>query len=330
MVMLLTLIYASFLWLIFGQFKLVSLTKWTGLAALLVGVFVLGFILITMNFCQPYTPDAQFYFRTTPIVAEVKGLITEVPVKPDQPLTAGDVLFKIKPDDYQIAVDTAKSALDQARNRYAAAKREYDRNLGLLQSDTISKQQADLARDSAVVALDEQHRLESILANAQYDLDRTVVKAPTDGFVTQMRVEPGTMAVPMPLSPVMTFVNDREKFFIAAFKQNVLQELHPGNTVEIAFDAVPGKIFTGEVDRVLPVIAEGQLAPGANLLSMTTPLKAGRVAVLVKITSDLSAYQIPAGAAAQACVYTGKAKPTEIIRKILLRMESWKNYLFLP
>jgi hypothetical protein len=99
---LLVLIYSAFLWLVFGQLKLLPLNKWTGLAALLAGLAAIGGILLAMNLYQPYTPDGRFYFYTTPIISEVKGRVEEVTVKANAPVKAGDVLFLLNNTGYRI------------------------------------------------------------------------------------------------------------------------------------------------------------------------------------------------------------------------------------
>ena len=330
MITLLVLIYSAFLWLVFGQLKLLPLNKWTGLAALLAGLAAIGGILVAMNLYQPYTPDGRFYFYTTPIVSEVKGRVEEVTVKANEPVKAGDVLFLLNNTGYRINVDTARAAYERAASAYEGARREYERAADMLQKKTISQQALDTARDAMALAYNEAKRFRSTLEDAQHDLDRTVVRAPADGFVTQLRLEPGAMAVPMPVAPLMTFVHTAKQDFLAAFRQNVLQGIDPGDPAELAFDALPGRIVRGEVTRILPVIAEGQLAPGGELLSATRPFPPGRAAVAIKITDDLSGFELPAGASAQVCIYTGSGKATEIIRKILIRMQAWKNYLFLP
>lgn len=330
MIALLILIYGSFLWLVFGQFRLLPLDKWTGLAALLAGIAAIGSLLLVMNLYHPYTPDGRFYFYTTPIVSEVKGRVEEVAVKANEPVKAGDVLFRLGSTGYRINVETARAAYDRAAAAYGGSRREYERAMELLQKKTISQQAVDTARDAMTFAYNEAKRLRSTLEDAQHDLNRTEVRAPADGFVTQLRLEPGAMAVPMPVAPLMTFVNTSKQDFLAAFRQNVLQEIDPGDTAELAFDALPGRIVRGEVERILPVIAEGQLSPGGELLSADRRFPAGRAAVAIKITDDLSGLELPAGASAQVCIYTGRAKPVEIIRRILIRMQAWKNYLFLP
>ncbi len=65
--------------------------------------------------------------------------------------------------------------------------------------------------------------------------------APTDGYVTQLFLRPGMIAVPLPLRPVMVFIHSDDNVFAAAFQQNALQRVRAGDEAEIAFDAIPGR-----------------------------------------------------------------------------------------
>jgi len=81
------------------------------------------------------------------------------------------------------------------------------------------------------------------------------------GFVTQVALRPGMYAVPFSFRPVMVFVNtdDTDRALGAAFQQNSLQRVGPGDEAEVAFDAVPGQVFKGKVRVVLDAIATGQI-----------------------------------------------------------------------
>ena len=105
----------------------------------------------------------------------------------------------------------------------------------------------------------------------------------------------------------------------------------PGDPVEVIFPAVPGRIFTGKVNRVLPVIAEGQLLASGQLGSVTLPQLPGRVPVVIDLEpAELAPYKLPGGAAGEVVVYSGDFHLTALMRRMLLRMRSWENYLFAP
>jgi len=74
------------------------------------------------------------------------------------------------------------------------------------------------------------HRREE-LGDAEYDLAQTTVRAPTEGFVTQVALRPGMNVVPAPLRPVMVFVHTgvRDQMLAAAFQQNAFQRVRTGD-----------------------------------------------------------------------------------------------------
>ena len=113
--------------------------------------------------------------------------------------------------------------------------------------------------------------------------------------------------------------------------QNSLLRLNIGDAAEVAFDGIPGKVFSGEVQDVIPVMSEGQVQPSGEMINLSRAPRPGRIPVLIHITDpDYEQYsdKIPGGAFAQTAIYTEHFHHVAIIRKVLLRMASWLNYLF--
>ena len=82
---------------------------------------------------------------------------------------------------------------------------------------------------------------------------------------------------------------------------------------------------------MLPALAEGQVQPSGNLINASVAPRPGLIAVRIEITDpEFEAYRgkVPGGAYAQAAIYSEHAHHVAILRKILLRMSSWMNYLF--
>ena len=129
---------------------------------------------------------------------------------------------------------------------------------------------------------------------ARYDLDQTTFKAPTNGYVTQLFLRPGMMAVPLPLRPVMVFVHAEEQQLVAAFQQNALQRINVGDPAEVAFDAIPGQVFQGKVSQLIDVVSQGQLQPTGELLNPESRAGSGRALAEIHITDDMSSVP-PAG-----------------------------------
>jgi len=254
------------------------------------------------------------------------------------------------------ALDQATAATQRAKAQFDLAQQNYDRQFELFQKNVIAQATLDTytrnletARQSLAGARAEEERsrlaysseingvnttvarLTSELADAQFDLDQTVTRAPGGGFVTQMALRPGMYVVPAPLRPVMVFVNtDKDdQALSAAFQQNSLQRVRAGDDAEVAFDAVPGRVFKGKVRLVLDAIAAGQMQATGTLTDFGAPTGGGRAVAVIDVEDDMSGYQIPLGAAGQVAIYTDHWHHVSLLRKILLRMRSWENYVFL-
>jgi multidrug resistance efflux pump len=314
--LLLILTYTAICIVIFKVFK-IPLNKWSVPTAVLGGIFLIGSLILLMNYNHPYSEMSRQYFVTTPIVPNVTGQVIEVPVKGNEPLNKGDVLFRLDPVPFQNKAKSLKA-------RVMAAKSELERADKLFKAKAGSKRDLDLATAS----LDDQ---KAQLALAEYDLKQTTVRAPAKGYVTQVILRPGMRAASLPLRPVMIFVSGEDHYLIAWFRQNSLLRLEVGNEAEVAFDGVPGTVFTGEVQLVLPALAEGQVQASGNLINPAMAPRPGRIPVLINITDPRYAEYaslIPGGSYAQAAIYSEHFHHVAIMRKILLRMSAWMNYLF--
>jgi multidrug resistance efflux pump len=281
--------------------------------AVLGGIVLIGGLLLIMNYSHPYSEVVRQYYTTTPMMPDIRGRIVEVPVEPNQPLKAGEVLFRIDPEPFEDKVKGLEGEL-------AAAKKDLERTEDLFAKKLGSERDRDQARAKV-------DSLTAELEDARYDLEQTVVTAPGDGFVTQLTLRPGMMA--LPLRPVMTFVHKQEGVYIGWFRQNSLLRLKKGEEAEMVLDALPGEILKAEVDFVFPAIGEGQLQPGADFLRFGQQKIPGRAAVALRITDpDYQQYRLPGGLFGQAAIYTEHFHHVGVMRKILLRMAAWMNYVF--
>jgi len=88
-------------------------------------------------------------------------------------------------------------------------------------------------------------------------------------------------------------------------------------------------VLKGRVRLVLDAIAAGQMQATGALVDFGARTEGGRAVAIIDIKDDMSGYQIPLGAAAQVAIYTEHWHHVSLLRKILLRMRSWENYVFL-
>ena len=218
----------------------------------------------------------------------------------------------------QATLDTASRNLDASKQSFAAAKAEEER--------------ARLAYTSNIGGVNTAvAKLRAELADAEFDLEQTTTRAAGPGFVTQVSLRPGMYSIPAQLRTSMFFVNtgpqDRE--LGAAFQQNSLQRVKAGDDAEVAFDAVPGRVFKGKVRTVVDAISTGQLGTTVGLIEPETRTTAGRAVAIIDVSDEMRDYQIPLGATAQVAIYTEHWHHLSLLRKVLLRMRSWQNYVFL-
>ena len=327
----LILLYAAACWLVFMKFRLVRPTTWSVLTAVLIGTGGIGWLLMMMNLHQPSDRQARFYYYTTPLVAQVQGRIIEVTAKINQPVKKGAVLARIDPVPFQARLDEAEAAAKAARRQLAFAKLELDRNRDLLTRQAISQQQFDTFNDRNDEAADAAQKAEAAVAHARYQLDCTVITAPTDGHVAQLYVHPGFVTAAFPFFPMMVFVHDETPVFVAAFRQNALLGIDAGDEVEVAFRATPGRVVRGKVAMVGTAISQGQLVAGGELRAFGERQPDGRVPVAISFEPGaLDSLNLPGGSVGQATIYTGDFPLTHLLRRVLLRIDAWRNYLFFP
>ena len=312
--MLMMLTYVALAVIAFKVFH-VPVTKWTVTTTALGGGFLMAWIYISMAFFHPYTPHARSYFITTPISVQTKGIVTEVFVKENIALKKGDPLFQVDPIPYQAQLDVKNAQLTLAKIRLDEFSRLV--KTGAARKTEKERYEADVATSTAEVA------------EAQFNLDSTTVRAPADGHITQSRVRPGVTAGTLRLSSLMTFVVTEKTYYIAAFKQNALQNIVVGAEAEVIFTSIPGKTFKAKVVKLWGEVAEGQLTPTSaiKMKSFSKEIPPGRIPVEIEILDDISGYYLPVGTASGVTVYSEHLKFLGELRRIFLHLFSWQNII---
>lgn len=172
-------------------------------------------------------------------------------------------------------------------------------------------------------------QIQAALDNALYDLERTVVRAPSDGMVTQVTLKPGVMAVPFPVKPAMIFIPVQNRLLAGSFWQNSLTKMSVGTKAEVILDAVPGHVFTGKLKEVLPAMSEGELQTSTNLFSASAISVNSRAIAIIELDENLDDYNLPRGIQGKVAILS-EHDPLHVsmLRRVLLRMMSWLNYVF--
>ena len=167
------------------------------------------------------------------------------------------------------------------------------------------------------------------LANAKWLLEQTTTVSPCECYVINLQLRPGAFVAALPVNPVMSLV-EADGQVIAFFAQNELTRVQPGDDAEFALDTYPGRIVKGKVDSIIWAIGQGQLPPSGTIpmsnLANTPP---GQFAVKFDLADRDKPLFLAAGASGDAAIYTQHAQFLHILRKVILRVGSYMNYLVL-
>lgn len=275
------------------------------LLLLLVGLFV------PMGWGAPSGP-ALIGRMSVAIVPDVSGEVIEVPVQPNTPLHAGDVLFQIDPRPFQAQVTALEAQLAFAQTRL--------------------QEMTQLQRSAAGRAFDVEQRqsevqqLQAELDGARWNLEKTVVRAPADGYVTNVALRTGARVSNLPLSPVMAFIDTSSTIGVVEIQQIDARYIEPGQTVELALKFLPGRILTGRVVAVLQAISTGQEAVSGQAANPRI-VQAAPFVVRVALDDPAVAASLPAGSTGTAAIFTDHVHAAHLIRRVLLRQQAILNYL---
>jgi multidrug resistance efflux pump len=146
--------------------------------------------------------------------------------------------------------------------------------------------------------------------------------------MVNVMLRPGYFVAGMPFNEVMTFVDNEYQIF-AFFNQNELHEVEPGNEAEITLDTYPGRIIKAHVDSILWAQSQGQGDASGNLPKTAINAPPGRFPVKLVVAERDHDVFLAAGAAGAAAIYTEHITPVHIIRKVLLRVESYLDYVII-
>ena len=242
--------------------------------------------------------------------------LTKKRVEQYRELVASGAGNKFDLERTQTEVLEQQGALDAARNAEAQAR------ASLRQIE--EKLRATVKGESSQVA-----QVRAQLENARWQLQETTTRSPCDCYVVNLQLRPGGFVAGLPINPVMTLV-EAEGQVVAFYHQNELHQVEPGNEAEFTLGTHPGRVIKAKVDSVVWAQGQGQLQPSGTLpMSGMVAQPAGRYAVKFNIAERDRALFLAAGAAGEAAIYTDHLHAVHIIRKVILRVGSYLNYLIL-
>jgi len=213
-------------------------------------------------------------------------------------------------------IQSAEASLAVARGQLAAAQAALEAarsNLGDIDENNAQLRQARAS-----------------LEKARLDLERSVVHAPRDGLITDLRVDQGNYAAAG--TALMTFVAIHDGWIRADLTENNLGNVDVGDPVEITFDVWPGKVFKGSVRQTGFGVQVSSNALGTlpTIDNQRTWLRdEQRFPVLIDLnTPDLTKSDLRVGSQVSVIVYTGDNWVLNTLGKLYIRVSAWLSYAY--
>jgi len=287
-----------------------ALTRKISRTAITLALVALAFVAIFRAWVyyteSPWTRDARFSADVVAIAPDVAGLITQVMVHDNQLVKKDQVLFTIDQPRYQKALDEAEADVSYYQALAAEKRREAGRRnkLGI---QAMSREEIDQSNNVLQTVLHQMARAQATRDLAKLDLERTVIRAPADGWVTNLNVYAGEFITRG--STAVALVKQHSFYVLAYMEETKLEGVRPGFRAEIT-PLGSNRVLHGTVDSVAAGVTNASSSnDGKGMASVDSNLEWVRLAqrVPVRIRLDEQTGNLfPAGTTATV-VITGEA-----------------------
>ena len=315
MIIFLTVVYLAIL-AVCVKLNFITLTPFWKVSPVIWVMILTVVFFIPMQWGAPVGP-LTMYQSIQSIVPNVSGKVLEVVAKPLTPMKKGDIIYKIDPTPFQATVSDLKAQL-------ALAKLRVSQSTKLAKVSAGSKYELQKNKSQVV-------SLEAKLRNAQWNLSETDVKAPVDGHVVALTLRPGQRVTTIPMASAVAFVMDEQLGLLMGVNQNQLRYVKVGQPAEVVLKLFPGETFKAKVNRIIYDTSQGQMKPSGTITAISGAQPSGLYGVVLDLEpgqlDNLWIDQIPGGAVGKSAIYTEAAATSHVIRKVMLRMDAWLNYL---
>ena len=278
----------------------------------LAAVVLAGFVLANMfheYLFHPWTRDGHVRAQIVKVTPRVGGPIVDLPVQDNQAVKKGDLLFKIDPRTFALAIEKAEAKLKQAQATKLVKQDQATRARDLHKKDkgAISEQSLVRKENNLLVAIADVDAAMANLHKAQLDMEFTEVRAPVDGYVTNLLLRYGSQTVAN--QPALELIDTGSFWVHGYFKETQIKNIRPNNPVIVKLMTYPDKPLEGIVENMGWGIAQQDGAPAADLLPSINPSfdwirLAQRIPVRIRLTSIPDGIELRVGTTASVFVST--------------------------
>jgi len=233
----------------------------------LVLALIAGWWLWNYYMQSPWTRDGKVRAEQVSVTPQVSGTITKLLVKDNQFVHAGEVLFSVDETPYHIAVLNAEAQLAKSQSDLAKANNEANRRRHLSRN-YISAEDLDTANINVKAMQASVAVAEATLKQAQWQLTQTVVKAPVDGWVTNLSTRPGDYATTG--QPVFALVDSHSFYVVGYFEETKLRHIREGAPAQIVLYS-GSRTLQGHVSSIGRAIYDQSVETDSGLVPDVKP-----------------------------------------------------------
>jgi len=207
------------------------------------------------------------------VAARSAGVVKDVYVQEGDHVTKDEVLARQDDQSARLAVMSARAAVLQAQSgidvisvNIATAKREYARLVKLQATTDVAVQKVDQAKDAvdqSEASLKQQQAVvettKANLAQAEYSLDQTLVRSPSDGRIIRRYANPGSGASTLNVSTMFDLEPTAPRIIRAEIVESSIPDVAVGQEVEIVPEADSSKLYVGTVKRIAATFGSRKL-----------------------------------------------------------------------
>jgi multidrug resistance efflux pump len=229
---------------------------------------LLGWAMWQAYMGEPWTRDGRVRAYVVTMAPEVAGRIVELPVADNQFVHKGDLLMVIEPTDYTIALAHAEAVVTQARANADNAAQKARRRAQLTTRETSEEEKQTYASDARVAEAAYQQAVAN-LTRARVDLERTRIRSPVNGYVTNLLAQLGDYAN---VGQIRISVVDADSFWVDGyFEETQLEAIQEGDPADVKLMGY-SQIVHGHVNSIARGINVANAQPDQVGLASVNPI----------------------------------------------------------
>jgi multidrug resistance efflux pump len=222
----------------------------------------------TLYMEAPWTRDGTVRVYVVTMAPQVAGEIVQLPVTDNQLVRKGDLLVAIDPTDYKIAVDLAQAAVQQAQVDARTVEREAQRRQELTQL-AVTKEEKQTYESNAVASQAAYQQAVARLNQARVNLQRTEIRSPVNGYVTNLLAQLGDYAT---VGENLISLVDADSYWVDGyFEETNLGRIHKGDPATVKLMGYP-QTLDGHVDSIARAINVANAQPNGEGLATVNPI----------------------------------------------------------